>query len=120
MIRTSLLAGFATLALLSAPAMAQNITSLNNTAAGVGNVAVQNAFTKQSGGGFLGGPNIISMGNTAAGVGNLAVQNGTVIQKSPRVGPLGVPFGGGNQFQANNLSAGIGNFAKQNAFGIQR
>ena len=120
MIRTSLLAGFATLALLSAPAMAQNITSLNNTAAGVGNVAVQDATTMQRGGGFLGGPNIIGMNNTAAGVGNLAVQNGTVLQKSPRVGPLGVPFGGGNQFQANNLSAGVGNFAKQNAFGIQR
>ena len=120
MIRTALLTGFATLALLSAPAMAQNITSLNNTAAGVGNVAKQNAFTMQKGGGALGGPNIIGMGNTAAGVGNLAVQNGMVIQKTPRVGPLGVPFGGGNQFEANNLSAGVGNFAKQKAFGIQK
>ena len=120
MIRTTLLAGFTTLALLSAPAMAQNITSLNNTAAGVGNVAKQNAFTMQRGGGLLGGPNVVTMGNTAAGVGNLAVQNGTAIQKTPRVGPLGAPFGGGNMFEANNLAAGVGNFAKQNAFGIQK
>ena len=120
MIRTTLLAGFATLALLSAPAMAQNITSLNNPAAGIGNMAVQNATTMQRGGGLLGGPNIVNMGNTAAGVGNLAVQNGTVIQKTPRVGALGVPFGAGNQFQAGNLSAGVGNLAKQNVFGIQR
>ena len=121
MIRHSLLAGFATLALLSAPAMAQNITTLNNTAAGIGNVAQQKAFTMQKGGGgFLGGPNAINLNNTAAGVGNLAQQQANVIQKTPRVGPLGVPFGGPNMFQANNLAAGVGNLAQQNAFGLQK
>ena len=120
MIRHSLLAGFATLALLSAPAMAQNITTLNNTAAGIGNVAQQKAFTMQKGGGMFGGPNAINLGNTAAGVGNLAQQQATVIQKTPRVGPLGVPFGGPNMFDANNVAAGVGNLAQQKALGLQR
>ena len=120
MIRRSLLAGFATLALLSAPAMAQNITTLNNTAAGIGNVAQQKAFTMQKGGGFLGGPNAINLNNTAAGIGNLAQQQATVMQKTPNVGPLGVPVGGPNMFQANNLAAGVGNLAQQKAFGFQK
>ena len=120
MLCPSLLAGFAALALLSAPAMAQNVTSLNNTAAGIGNVASQNAFTRQSGGGLPGGPNAITLNNTAAGVGNLARQSATVTQRSPAMGPLGIPFGGANMFDANNTAAGVGNLAKQRVLGIQR
>ncbi|MCW2240969.1 hypothetical protein [Azospirillum canadense] len=111
MIRHSLLAGFATLALLSAPAMAQNVTSLNNTAAGIGNLAKQNTFTMQQGS----GPNYIDMSNTAAGIGNVAKQKGMVFQQTPSG-----PFGGTNAFNANNLAAGIGNVAKQKVFAIQK
>ncbi|HYH17662.1 MAG TPA: hypothetical protein VD995_09770, partial [Azospirillum sp.] len=71
MIRHTLLAAAAVLC-LSAPAMAQNVVSANNTAAGIGNVAVQQAMTKQFGGGLFGGANTASINNTAAGIGNVA------------------------------------------------
>ncbi|HYD68709.1 MAG TPA: hypothetical protein VED21_24765, partial [Azospirillum sp.] len=72
MIRHTLLAAAAVLC-LSAPALAQNVVSANNTAAGIGNVAVQQAMTKQfGGGGLFGGSNTASINNTAAGIGNVA------------------------------------------------
>ena len=81
MIRTSLLAGFATLALLSAPAMAQNIASISNTAAGVGNVATQDATVMQRSRGAFAGPNIASVSNLAAGGGNFAGQGALLRQR---------------------------------------
>ncbi|RUQ58465.1 hypothetical protein EJ913_31395, partial [Azospirillum doebereinerae] len=63
MLRTALLSGFATLALLSAPAFAQNVSSITNTAAGVGNFASQSAMTKQfAGRGVLGTSNSAEVG----------------------------------------------------------
>ena len=142
MIRHSLLAGFATLALLYAPAMAQNITSLNNTAAGIGNVAQQKVTGVQKSGGApgfggpgvgapgvgvpgfappgfgfggLAGPNGVSVANTAAGVGNVAQQK----VKSVQLGGAPGLFGG-NSGSITNLAAGIGNVAQQSVTTIQK
>ncbi|HYH37242.1 MAG TPA: hypothetical protein VD860_03395, partial [Azospirillum sp.] len=109
MIRTSLLAGFATLALLSAPAMAQNVANVSNTAAGIGNVAEQSATVLQKGKGLFAGPNTASVSNTAAGIGNFAGQSALVMQKSKG------PFSGGSTATVGNTAAGIGNQALQGA-----
>ena len=114
MIRHSLLAGFATLALMTAPAMAQNFASVNNTAAGIGNKAIQGATVVQKGGGLFGGPNIATVGNTAAGIKNKAQQGAVVLQGSPGL------FSGPNIFNAQNLAAGVGNYAGQKVLGVQR
>jgi hypothetical protein len=114
MIRTSLLAGFATLALLSAPAMAQNVSNVSNTAAGIGNFAGQNALVMQRSKGLFSGGSTATVGNTAAGIGNTAVQGATVMQRS------GGLFGPANAANVQNLAAGIGNFAGQGAFVRQR
>ncbi|PWC52756.1 hypothetical protein [Azospirillum sp. TSO22-1] len=116
MIRTSLLAGFASLALFAAPAMAQNVSNISNTAAGIGNTATQSVTTMQRGGGLFAGPNVANVANTAAGIGNTAAQGATVLQRSGGR----VPFGGPNFANVSNLSAGIGNFAGQGALVRQR
>lgn len=113
-IRTPLLAGFATLALLSAPAMAQgipqgkapaltprvlttpgfaglastNVSNATNLAAGIGNSAQQRVGSVQSGGpGSLVSTNVGTATNVAAGIGNSAGQRvGGVQGNGVRVG----------------------------------
>ena len=116
MIRTSLLAGFATLALFAAPAMAQNVSNISNTAAGVGNVAVQDVTTLQKARGGFAGPNLSSVSNTAAGIGNYAGQSALVMQKSKGL------FGAPNLAAGHDNFAGRGrdNFAGRGAFVKQR
>src|SRR5688572_9478762 len=102
MLRLSLLSGLAAVALFAAPAMAdglkvggfalsnQNIGSVSNTAAGVGNFAGQSVTGIQTGTptgfvkpGFGFGStnsNVGSVSNLAAGVGNTAGQSVTGIQ----------------------------------------
>jgi len=133
MLRLSLLSGLAAVALFTAPAMADglkiggfnsNIGTVNNTAAGVGNVAGQQVTGVQVGSPYGYKPgyyykggvnsNIGTVNNLAAGVGNNAQQSVTGIQ-------AGGGFGGfnSNLGQANNTAAGVGNFAGQSVTAIQ-
>ena len=134
MIRRSLLA-VAALVALSGPAMADGLITgglplvntssftASNTAAGIGNTAVQGiAATQQGaragrlGGGALVNSNTASASNVAAGIGNTAVQGIDLTQRGSRRGALA----NSSSFNASNLSAGIGNFAGQQIFATQR
>ncbi|HYD66066.1 hypothetical protein [Azospirillum sp.] len=128
MIRRSLLAA-ATLALLAGPALADSTLSVNNTAAGIGNVAGQFVMNKQSGGGLFGGTNTATINNTAAGIGNVAKQ-GVLNQQSAGGNPMlrapgavaapMVGLGGSNTAVLGNTAAGIGNKAVQNGTVFQK
>lgn len=131
MIRRSLLAA-ATLALLAGPAMADSTLSVNNTAAGIGNVSRQLVMNQQAGGGLFGGTNVATINNTAAGIGNVATQGvlnqqvagGKVLGHPGR--PMGAPMvglpglGGTNTAVVGNTAAGIGNKAVQDATIFQK
>jgi hypothetical protein len=136
MLRLSLLSGLAAVALFAAPAMAdglkvggfalsnQNIGSVSNTAAGVGNFAGQSVTGIQTGSptGFVkpgfgfGGTNsnVGSVNNLSAGVGNTAVQSVTGIQSG-----FGKGLFNSNLGSASNLAAGVGNTAIQDVTAIQ-
>ncbi|HYG90224.1 MAG TPA: hypothetical protein VD978_28660 [Azospirillum sp.] len=147
MIHRSLLAGLATLALLSAPAMAQNlngkrpaglapgafaglastnVSNATNVGAGIGNVARQQAAGVQSGSskGSLVSTNVNTATNVGAGIGNTADQKLLGFQGNG-VG-VGLNFTGRgplvstNVNAASNVAAGIGNTAGQKTLGIQR
>jgi len=131
MIRRSLLAA-ATLALLAGPALADSTLSVNNTAAGIGNVAGQFVMNKQSGGGLFGGTNTATINNTAAGIGNVAKQGvlnhqsagGNPMLRAP--GAVAAPMAGlgglgsSNTAVLGNTAAGIGNKAVQNGTVFQK
>jgi hypothetical protein len=136
MLRLSLLSGLAAVALFAAPAMAdglkvggfalsnQNIGSVSNTAADVGNFAGQSVTGIQTGSptgffkpGFGFGAtnsNIGSVSNLAAGVGNSAFQSVTGIQAGFGKGLFNSNFG-----SASNLAVDVGNVASQDVTAIQ-
>lgn len=129
MIRRTLIA--AALVALAGPALADGLSggravsntnsfSASNTAAGIGNHAVQGVIATQKGPMGKGGPlfnsNQARIDNTAAGVGNKAVQGVDLIQKGSRRGPMS----NANAFDASNLSAGVGNFAGQGLYVTQK
>ncbi|HYH17229.1 MAG TPA: hypothetical protein VD995_01310 [Azospirillum sp.] len=126
MIRRSLLAA-ATLALLAGPALADSTASINNTAAGIGNVAGQFVMNKQSSGGLFGGSNTATINNTAAGIGNVAKQSvlnhqsagGKPLLGAPKAAPM-LGLGGSNTAVLGNTAAGIGNKAVQGATVFQK
>ena len=107
MIRTPLLAGFATLALLSAPAMAQGINQ------GKPHALTPRAMPMAPGVAGLAGTNVSNATNLAAGIGNSAQQRVTGVQGGP--GSLVTT----NVGTATNVAAGIGNSAGQQVTGIQ-
>lgn len=144
MLHRSLGAALAVFALLSAPAMAQNIPAQNfpaaqnfpglvgtnvtnsmNLAAGVGNTAKQRVTGVQSSPfGSLVDTNVTNSTNVAAGIGNVAKQQATGVQgNGVRVG---LNFTGRGPLvttdvtTAANVAAGLGNVAKQRTLGVQR
>ncbi|HYG86728.1 MAG TPA: hypothetical protein VD978_10750 [Azospirillum sp.] len=147
MFHRSLLAGFATLALLSAPAMAQNldgqraaglapsafaglvstnVSNGTNVGAGIGNVARQQATGVQSGSPFgsLVSTNVNTATNVAAGIGNTADQRllgvqGNGVQVGLNFTGRG-PLVSTNVGIGTNVAAGIGNSAGQRLLGFQR
>ena len=131
MFRTALIAGLTAIALVG-PAAAgslsnQNIGTVSNTAAGVGNTAVQSVTGVQTQaykpygyrpghGPALSNSNLGSATNTAAGIGNVAGQN---VQAYQYGGGHGSLFNS-NIGHASNTAAGIKNQAYQSVTGIQR
>ena len=87
MIRTSLLTGFASLALFAAPAMAQNISDISNTAAGIGNTANQSALVMQKSKGSFAGPNVATVTNLAAGISDQPLNHEEVLEAGQAAGP---------------------------------
>ncbi|WP_431856965.1 hypothetical protein [Azospirillum sp.] len=108
MIRTPLLAGFATLALLSAPAMAQNINQ------GRAPALTPRAMPMAPGFGGLASTNVSNATNLAAGIGNSAQQRVTGVQGGGPGSLVSTNVG-----TATNVAAGIGNSAGQSVGGIQ-
>ncbi|SMH61965.1 hypothetical protein [Azospirillum agricola] len=107
MIRTILLSGFA-VALLSAPAMADNVPVRPGAFPGFGGLASTNVGTST---------------NTAAGIGNNAQQRVMTMQGTPGGGLAGGglvnPLVSTNVGVATNTAAGIGNSAQQRVLGMQ-
>ncbi|MCW2240867.1 hypothetical protein [Azospirillum canadense] len=134
MLYRSLGAAVAVLALLSAPAMAQNIpnglvgtnvTNSMNLAAGIGNTAKQKTTSLQASPfGSLVNTNVANSTNVAAGIGNTAKQKTTGIQGNGV--HVGLNFTGRGPLvstdvsTAANVAAGLGNVAQQRNLGVQR
>ena len=114
MIRTSLLAGFATLALLSAPAMAQNVNK--HMPAGAGNHAGQRIVGAPVAPGLAGlaSTNVSNATNVGAGIGNTAQQRAIGVQGGAPGSLVSTNVG-----TATNVAAGIGNTAGQQVLGVQ-
>ena len=113
MIRTALLTGFATLALFSAPAMADGIAPMGQPMMHPFAPKMAAPLVKPMGmpfaGAGLASTNVNNATNIAAGIGNKANQQAATMQS-------GSPFGAlvsTNVNTATNVAAGIGNTANQ-------
>jgi len=111
MIRTPLLAGLATLALLSAPAMAQNVHQ--GKAPGLTPRVV--AAPAMPGFGGLASTNVSNATNVGAGINNVAQQRVLGVQSGAPGGSLVST----NVGTATNVAAGINNTAGQHVTGMQ-